>query len=135
MRTSMRWSSGNAALRSARPRCSDTAHSTASTTLANSASRPSPISLKMRPWCFSISGSNSSLRPAFRRVKGPRLVALHERRVADHVGGEDRRELAFHGRPLPGNIRLTRLYTVRGEEAEMRNHRDKPSLILLHARS
>ena len=31
------------------PRCRDTAHSTASTTLPNSARRPSPINLKIRP--------------------------------------------------------------------------------------
>ena len=37
--------------------------------------------------------------------KCPRLVALHERRVADHIGGEDGGQAAFHDMSLtPGKI-------------------------------
>ena len=67
----MRRSSGSAAWRSATPFWIATAHSTASTALANSTSAPSPISLTTRPRYSAISGSMNSLRSAFRRAIVP----------------------------------------------------------------
>src|ERR1035437_9370003 len=57
-------------LRSAMPRWISTAQRTASTTLTNSTSIPSPVVLTIRPRCSVILGSTSSLRCAFscRRV-------------------------------------------------------------------
>ena len=49
-------------LRSAIPRCTSTAHRTASTTLLNSASSPSPVFLTIRPRYSAILGSTSSRR-------------------------------------------------------------------------
>ena len=46
-------------LRSAMPRCTSTAQRTASTTLSNSTSRPSPVVLTRRPRCSAIFGSTS----------------------------------------------------------------------------
>ena len=46
----MRLSSSTAALRLAMPRWITIEHATASTTLANSTSAPSPVVLTMRPW-------------------------------------------------------------------------------------
>jgi hypothetical protein len=67
----MRWSGGTSALRSATIRCTSTAHSTASTTLGNCTSAPSPVSLTMRPWCSAILGSMNSLRSALSRACVP----------------------------------------------------------------
>jgi hypothetical protein len=61
--------------------------STASTTLPNSARRPSPISLKIEPRCAAIAGSTS-------------FVQLHQAAVTSDVRGEDGGELAFHERAL-----------------------------------
>jgi hypothetical protein len=47
------------------------AHWTASTTLANSTSAPSPMSLTIRPWNSSIAGSTNSRRQAFSRGSVP----------------------------------------------------------------
>ena len=46
--------------------------------------------------CFSISGSNSSLRPARSRLK----VRFQKCRITNNVGGQDGRQLAFHGKAL-----------------------------------
>ena len=97
MRTSMRWSSGSPAFRSAIPRWISTAHSTASTTLTNSARRPSPIRLKIVPRCAAIAGSRSSVRRVL-ALEGSRLVQLHQAAVTSDVRGEDGGELAFHER-------------------------------------
>src|SRR6201997_865901 len=51
--------------------CTATAQRTASTTLANSTSIPSPVVLTMRPLCSAILGSTSSRRSALRRSSGP----------------------------------------------------------------
>ena len=55
------------------------AHSTASTTLANSTSTPSPISLTTRPRCSAIFGSMKSLRSAVRRACVPASSAAIRR--------------------------------------------------------
>ena len=62
---------GTPALRSAMPRCTSTAQRTASTTLANSSSRPSPVVLTMRPPYSAIFGSISSCRWAFSAASVP----------------------------------------------------------------
>src|SRR6516165_8278680 len=66
IRKRMRSASGVLALRSSIPFCTTTAQRTASTTEANSISMPSPVVLKMRPRCWSISGSINSRRWLFR---------------------------------------------------------------------
>ena len=50
----------NAVVRSAITRCTSTAHRRASTTLANSTSKPSPMVLKMRPLQTATLGSKAS---------------------------------------------------------------------------
>src|ERR1700730_19369122 len=67
MRKVMRLSSGVSALRSAIPRWTSAAHRTASTTLENSASIPSPVFFTIRPRCSLIFGSTRSQRCAFSR--------------------------------------------------------------------
>jgi len=57
----------NPASRSIIARCNSAAQRTASTTLGNSASIPSPVVLTMRPECSRIFGSTSSRRRALRR--------------------------------------------------------------------
>ena len=62
---------GTAILRSPMPRCTSTAQRTASTTLGNSASSPSPVVLTMRPPRSAIFGSSSSRRCALSRARVP----------------------------------------------------------------
>jgi len=62
---------GMSASRSTIARWISTAQRTASTTLGNSTSTPSPVSLTMRPRCFLIFGSVSSRRCAFSRSSVP----------------------------------------------------------------
>src|SRR5215469_10612581 len=64
MRNSIRRSGGTSAFRSAISRCTSTAHLTASTTLGNSPSIPSPVFLTLRPRCSLIFGSTSSRKCA-----------------------------------------------------------------------
>ena len=71
MRNSMRLSAPTPVFRSGIACCTATAQRTASTTLANSTSRPSPVVLTMRPWCSAIFGSRSSRRSALRRSSVP----------------------------------------------------------------
>ena len=71
MRNWISRSSAVPALRSSIARCTSMAQRTASTTLANSASTPSPAVLTMRPRCSRILGSSSSRRCAFRRSRVP----------------------------------------------------------------
>jgi len=60
IRNTSRLSAGLAALRSAMPAWKAAAQATAWTALAKTTSKPSPISLTMRPRCAAISGSMSS---------------------------------------------------------------------------
>src|SRR5258708_29443179 len=62
---------GTSALRAAISRCTSTAQRTASTTLANSTSKPSPVVLTMRPRCSAILGSISSARIDLSRSRVP----------------------------------------------------------------
>ena len=71
MRNSMRLSAATPVFRSGIACCTATAQRTASTTLANSTSRPSPVVLTMRPLCSAIFGSRSSRRSALRRSSVP----------------------------------------------------------------
>jgi hypothetical protein len=64
MRSSMRLSAVTLVFRSGIACCTATAQPTASTTLANSTSNPSPVVLTMRPRCSAIFGSTSSRRSA-----------------------------------------------------------------------
>ena len=72
------------------------AQATAFTTLGNSTSMPSPVSLTMRPWCSAILPSTSSRAMRLERRERPRLVDAHEPAVADDVGGQDGCEATFH---------------------------------------
>jgi hypothetical protein len=67
---------------------------TASTTLANSAKKPSPVFFTIRPLCSPIFGLTSSPRWALRRFVRPLLIGTHQTRVSGHIGGEDRGEAA-----------------------------------------
>ena len=71
IRNAIRCSAGRSASRPAMPRWISTAQATASTTLANSTSAPSPMSLTIRPWCSAIAGSMNSRRWAFSRASVP----------------------------------------------------------------
>ena len=98
IRNSMR-RSRHTALRSAISRCTSTAQRTASTTLANSTSSPSPVVLTMRPRCSLIFGSASS-RAAPSARKGAFLIRPHQPRIASDIGGENGGELAFETRSV-----------------------------------
>ena len=71
IRNSMRRSAGTPVFRSSISRCTSTAQRTASTTLANSTSMPSPVVLTMRPRCSLILGSTTSRRSAFNAASVP----------------------------------------------------------------
>ena len=79
MRNSMRLSAGTPALRSAMPRWISTEQRTASTTLANSTSAPSPVVLMILPRCSLIFGSTSVRRCALSRVSVPTSSAAMSR--------------------------------------------------------
>jgi hypothetical protein len=84
------------ALRSAIIRCTSTAKFTASTTLPNSISVPSPMSLTTRPWCSAVLGSISSLRIALRDVSvtAPAILLLNKGgflKILERGDGEHRR--------------------------------------------
>jgi len=64
-RNSMRFCGGVPAFLSVIPRWTSTAQRTPSTTLGNSARKPSPVFLTIRPRCSAIFGSTSSRRCAF----------------------------------------------------------------------
>jgi len=79
--------------------CTATAHRTASTALAKSATTLSPAVLKIRPRCDAISSSMMARHAFSRRVQlGERadLVARHQPAVAGNVGGEDRSQFALY---------------------------------------
>ena len=101
-RNSIRCSAGAAALRSTIPRCTSTAQRTASTTLANSAKKPSPVFFTIRPRCSVIFGSTSSREMRLEPFVRPLLIRAHQARIARHVGGEDRGEAADRGHFSPG---------------------------------
>ena len=67
----MRSSWAVASLRAAISRCIATAQATASTTLGNSISNPSPVVLTMRPLCSAIFRSIRSRRNVLRRARVP----------------------------------------------------------------
>src|SRR6516165_2495750 len=118
MRNSIRRSDGDEALRSAIAACSSAAQRTASTTLTNSASSPSPVVLNMRPRFAVILGSISSSRSALSRLRS----LLRRLRSA----GYSRRHPP-RGSPLAGgsgSCRLPLLPIYRGAAAcEVAQHR------------
>ena len=108
---SRRLSSPTSALRPAMPACTSTAQRTASTTLANSASNPSPVVLTIRPRCSAIEGSKSSRRWRL-RLRG----CLRRRRpsadcIRRHQPQGSPRASARRGR-LPSSS-STKNYTIR----------------------
>jgi hypothetical protein len=79
MRKTMRFASVTSALRATMPRWITTAQPTASTTLANSTSAPSPVVLTMRPRWVAIAGSMSARRWAFSAPNVPTSSTLISR--------------------------------------------------------
>ena len=70
------------------PRWISTAQATAFTTLGNSTSMPSPVSLTMRPLCSAILRVDQLVAAGLERGERGGLVDAHEPAVADHVGGQ-----------------------------------------------
>ena len=91
-RNSMRRSGGRPALRSTMPFCNSMAQRTASTTLRNSTSAPSPVRLTTRPLCTAIVGSTRSLRSARSRASVRSSSSAGQPAVADNIRRKDRRE-------------------------------------------
>src|SRR5215831_18591153 len=92
----MRLSPDAAALRSAIPCCHWVAQRNASTTLANSTSKPSPVVLTMRPRCSLIFGSITAARIDRSRLRVPSSLARlaansprHQRRGSQQDDGSD----------------------------------------------
>ena len=124
MRNSMRLSSATPALRSTMACWTSIAQRTASTTLRNSITLPSPVRLTMRPWCTEIVGIDQVAAERPQPRQNPVFVCPGKPRIADHVGHQDRGELSglAHGamppRPCqpfrvvwakpPGGIAMTR---------------------------
>lgn len=72
--------------------CHAAAHLMASTTLANSANKPSPVFLTMRPRCSAIFGSMLLRRSALSSGERTFLIGANEARVPGDIGREDRGE-------------------------------------------
>jgi hypothetical protein len=79
MRNSIRRSGGSEAPLSAIAAWTSAAQRSASTTLANSTSKPSPVVLTMRPLWPAIFGSSSSARSVFSRLSVPSSSASMRR--------------------------------------------------------
>ena len=91
----MRRSGGSGALFSASAVCTSPAQRSASTTLANSASNPSPVVLTMRPAMLGDLRVDDFGAERLEPAEGPFLVAFDQARVAGDIGREDRREPTF----------------------------------------
>src|SRR5215208_6620706 len=77
-----------AAWADARAACMLTAHLTASTGLANSTRKPSPVVLTILPWCsWTLDSITSRQRPD--PSEGPFFVLPHQLREPDHISGKD----------------------------------------------
>ena len=85
---------GQIALSLPRACCTATAHRTASTALAKSATMLSPAVLKIRPAMYADQPVEDPAR-GFEPSQRADLVPPHQPAVAGDVGGENRRELAF----------------------------------------
>ena len=86
----MRRSAGTSALRSAMPRWISTAQRTASTTLTNSTSIPSPVVLTMRPAVLGDLGIDQFLAVRLELAQRAFFVSAHQPAVAGDVAGQDR---------------------------------------------
>jgi hypothetical protein len=108
----MRLSAGTPAFRSAISRCTSTAQRTASTTLANSTRRPSPVVLNDAAAMFDDPGIDQFAPDRFQRCNRAFLIGAHQPRIADDISGQDRRQppldpLFAHLAPVPqGNVQL-----------------------------
>jgi hypothetical protein len=96
MRKSMRRSDGNGALLLAIAACTSAAHLSASMTLANSTSNPSPVVLTddaaLMAGDLRIDQLDAERPEPAERVF---LVGLDQPRIAGHIAGKDRREPTF----------------------------------------
>ena len=97
IRSLIRRSSGISGSRSSIPRCTSTALRTASTTLANSAKKPSPVFFTIRPRYSAIFGLTSSRKWPLEPLVRPLLVRAHQTRVPGDIGGKDCSETADRG--------------------------------------
>src|SRR5690349_4719130 len=94
IRNSMRLSAATPVFRSGIACCTSTAQRTASTTLENSTSMPSPVVFDDATLVlgdFRIEELAAQRLEAFER---PILVRPHQPRIPRHIGGEDRGETA-----------------------------------------
>ena len=85
------------AVRSAIAVCTSTTQRTASTTLANSSSSPSPVVLTMRPPWLAICGIDDFPAQGLQRRQRAALIATHQPRVAGDVGRDDGGKAALLG--------------------------------------
>ena len=92
MRNATRRCAGASANSVANAVCMSSAALTALSTVENSARKPSPVSLTMRPRWRATVGSMTSLARAAPGFDDLGLVELHQARVAGDVGREDRGE-------------------------------------------
>ena len=83
-------------LRPAMPRWIAAEQATALTTLGNSTSMPSPISLTIRPRCSAMLVVDEFLAMGVQSRQGAGLVEAHQPGIADHVGSKDRGKAALH---------------------------------------
>jgi hypothetical protein len=63
----------------------------------NSAKKPSPIFLTIRPWCSAIFGLTNSRRCRLAPLVRALLIRPHQSRIARDIGGEDGSEAAARG--------------------------------------
>ena len=109
MRNSIRFSGGYPALRSAIPRWISTAHRTASTTLGNSAKKPSPVFFTIAAPVLRDLRIDQLPEVRLEPLVRPLLIRTHQARVPGHVGGEDRGEAADRGHCSAGrSVGLTK---------------------------
>jgi hypothetical protein len=96
-RNAIRFSAGSGAFRSVIPRCISAAHRTASTTLANSARKPSPVFLTYPAPMLGDLRLDQLPKVRLQPLVRALLIRPHQARVPGHVGGEDRGEAARLG--------------------------------------
>src|SRR5215472_9046784 len=125
MRNSIRCSGGVPLLRSAIARCTSTAQRTASTTLANSAKKPSPVFFTIRPRYSPIFGLTNSRRWAWSRSWVPSSFAPIRREYPATSAARiaARRRTVGIVRPARGALNQIYSQTRDGPSAQMHERR------------
>ena len=70
--------------------------------LANSASRPSPVFFTVRPLWLADLRIDQFPEVGLEALVRPLLISSHQARIARHIGGKDRCEATDRGHVLPG---------------------------------